>query len=769
MSRATPEDLSDFSMSELFRLEVETQAHILSAGLVDLEIAPDTAALLKELMRAAHSLKGAARIVNYEPGVLIAHAMEDCFVAAQKGEIAITPKRTDDLLGGVDLLMAISKVGEERIAAWGIEHGAEVAACVARLESGDEAAPPAPDPDIPIEQPAPSSEAPPLRDTAKDLSPSEPPPAAPSAAPDTSIRGLRITADNLNRLLGLAGESLLSSRWLETFAMDLQRLKTRQGELLSALDNQRQSEMSARTGPSGDMEVALAEIRRRTDECHVFLLDKIQEFDHFKRTFTDVAHRLYHEVLDSRMRPFGDAVHGFRRMVRDMARELGKEVRFDIQGMGTSVDREILERLEAPLGHMLRNALDHGLESPDRRAAAGKAREGTLGVEARHSAGFLLVQVSDDGAGVDLADLRRAVVEKELTTFEIANELTEAELLEFLFLPGFTTKGAVTEISGRGVGLDAVQIMAREVGGSIRVATRAGRGTQFQLVLPITLSVLRTLIVEIAGEPYAFPLARIHSATKSPAARIESVGGRQHFLHHGQHVGLVLARQVLGLEPNPEPVVEFPVVVLDDGGQLYGLVVDSFLDERELVILPLDPRLGKVPNIASAAVLPDRSPVLIFETEDLIRSMQNLASGERLQGVATGESAGLVEAHNRILVVDDSLTVRELERKLLTGAGYVVDIAVDGMDGWNAARVGRYDLIVTDVDMPRMDGIELISLVRGDPRLKSTPVIIVSYKDRAEDRQRGLEAGADHYLTKSSFQDESFTRAVRDLIGEPPE
>jgi two-component system sensor histidine kinase and response regulator WspE len=342
--------------------------------------------------------------------------------------------------------------------------------------------------------------------------------------------------------------------------------------------------------------------------------------------------------------------------------------------------------------------------------------------------------------------------------------MSEAELFEFLFLPGFTLKDSVSEISGRGVGLDVVQTMVKEVGGSVRVSSQSGQGTRFQLELPITLSVIRTMLVEIGSEPYAFPLARIDTAIKLSKDQIQSLEGRQHFTFGEQQIGLVAASQVLELESRPANV-DVSIIVLGDKTAHYGLVVDRFLGEQELVVRTLDPRLGKVQNISAAALMPDGSPVLIIDVDDLIRHIENVASGARLTPIGGNDSAEAKGTRKRVLVVDDSLVVRELERKVLDSRGYAVDVAVDGMDGWNAVRTGNYDLVVTDVDMPRLDGIELVTLIRKDSRLKSLSVMIVSYKDREEDRQRGLEAGADYYLTKGSFHDETLVTAVADLIG----
>jgi two-component system sensor histidine kinase and response regulator WspE len=379
---------------------------------------------------------------------------------------------------------------------------------------------------------------------------------------------------------------------------------------------------------------------------------------------------------------------------------------------------------------------------------------------------MLHITISDDGRGIDPDRLRVKVLQRGLAAPAMIGQLSEAELFEFLFLPGFSTRDAVTEISGRGVGLDVVQNMVRAVGGVVRVSSTVGQGTRFTLQLPISMSVIRALLVRISGEPYAFPLNRIDRILTVPAEALQVLEGRQHFLMDGQPVALVEACQVLETAPGERAAGLLPVVVASDRSHRFGVVVDAFLGERDLEVRPLDPRLGKVPNLNSASVLEDGWPVLIIDVEDLVRSVDSLLSGRRLRKVATETAAHATRGPRRVLVVDDSLTVRELERQLLEGHGYAVEVAVDGVDGWNTIRSGEYDLVISDVDMPRMDGIGLVSRIKQDPRLGSIPVVIVSYKDREEDRMRGLDAGASAYLTKSSFHDQTFLRTVVDLIGE---
>ncbi|MFA6985808.1 MAG: hybrid sensor histidine kinase/response regulator [Arenimonas sp.] len=756
-------DLSQFSMHDLFRLEVEGQREILTAGLLALERQPSAADQLEACMRAAHSLKGAARIVGLSAAVSVAHAMEDCFVAAQQGQVILRKRRIDLLFRGVDLLVLIAATPEAEAEKWTSAAPPEVAdfqrdlaAALATDADAEteamtvmEAA--APEPALAASEAAMAGVA------ATSISP--------AAAADAKDRTLRVSAQNLNRLLGLSGESLVESRWLTPFAESLLRLKRMQGiagrrlnalqESLSglALDDRAQTD--------------LADVRHKFAECEHFLAQRLADLESFDQRSGSVARRLYDEAIACRMRPFSDRIQAFPRMVRDLSHELHKQAVLEVIGESTQVDRDVLEKLEAPLTHLLRNSIDHGIETAEERLAAGKPAEGVIRLEARHAAGMLQISVSDDGRGIDLDQVRRTVVVRGLTDQATADQLTEAELLEFLFLPGFTVKETVTEISGRGVGLDAVQNMVKQLRGSLRVSTEPGQGARFQMHLPLTISVVRALLTEIGGEPYAFPLAFIVNTLSVPRQDIQVLEGRQHFSSEGRQIGLVVALQVFGGSDAGLGRNELPVVVVGDQNNKYGVVVDRFLGVRELVVHPLDPRLGKIKDVSAGALLETGVPALIVDVYDLIRSIDKLIATGHLSKVGTAsDELRRGPRRKRVLVVDDSLTVRELERKLIESGGFEVEVAVDGADGWNAVRVGHFDLVVTDVDMPRLDGIGLVTLIKQDPRLQSVPVMIVSYKDREEDRQRGLEAGADFYLTKGSFHDETLLQAVRDLVGE---
>jgi len=771
-------DIRQMTMLELFRHEVESQVQVLNAGLLELERSDDQSdreALLEPLeacMRAAHSLKGAARIISLNAGVNVAHVMEDCFVLAQQDKLRLRRRQIDALFKGVDLLTRIANApGDDET--WG-EHAGKLeidsfmlALSTAMADDSDDIVAEAVPVDAALADDVPVAVA--ATTTAS---------AAPAnhvdsreqremrdAVSPNGVRSVRVSADNLDRLLSLSGESLVESRRLKSFAASMLRLKRMQRDAAQALDLLQQK----MTGGDEATHVALAEVRTLMLQSQHMVADQLAELETFDRHSVNLSQRLYEEALACRMRPFADGTGvgsgNYARMVRDVGHTLGKSVRLEIVGNATQIDRDILEKLDAPIGHLLRNAVDHGIESPSQRLQAGKPEQGKITLEARHSAGMLQVNVIDDGAGIDFDRLKQSIVNRKLSTEEVVARLSESELLDFLLLPGFSLRDTVTEISGRGVGLDVVADMLKQVRGTVRITSTAGQGTRFQLQLPLTLSVIRSLLVSIDNEPYAFPLAYVNRTLELQRDQLDVLEGYQHFHFEGRQIGLVSAHQILQkgeLRARGESVM---VVVIGDNENTYGLAVDRFLGERMLVVQALDPRLGKIPNVQAGALMEDGAPVLILDVADMLRSVEKLSVSGQLENVqhAAREDAGT--ARKKVLVVDDSLTVRELERKLLSNRGYQVTVAVDGMDGWNAVRTEQFDLVITDIDMPRMDGIELVTLIRQAPHLRTLPVMIVSYKDREEDRQRGLEAGADHYFTKSSFHDETLLQAVVDLIG----
>ena len=742
MKKDPGKNLSDLSMEELFQIEIETQAETLTSGLLSLEKNSAQPSVVESLMRAAHSLKGASRLMGVRAIEQIAHVLEDVFVAVQKNALVIGADAVDVCLRTVDIM---KQIATRKQSAENTGQESDLDNILSALESVRQGTA--------------------LPQVAQHSLLTDPVPEAviPAGSREDSDRVLRVSADRLNRILGLSSELVVDVRLAQNQVHALLQMKKKHADIVQTLELLRDalSELGANERAS----IYLAQLRRRATEFQRLLAENLAEADAFDRRLGTTTARVHREVILTRMRPLADGVQGFERMVRDLARTTGKKVELIIHGLRTEVDREVLEKLEAPLTHLIRNAIDHGIESPAERRAKNKPEHGTVQLAASYSGGMLSIVLEDDGCGVDFEQLKRKVVERGLTRADMVERLNADELIEFLFLPKFSTRDAVTELSGRGVGLNVVRDAVQALGGTVKTSTNPGHGTRFTLHLPITLSLIPALLVEIGQESYALPLARIDRLLNIAAAQVQYVEGHQYTMIDGDNVGLVDACSLFGKKSELENQLHLEVVVLSDRLCRYGVVVDRIVGERILAVQSLDPRLGKVRDISAAALLEDGTPTLIIDVDDFVRSIDHARRGGTLQHMEEWADNQKRKVEKRVLVVDDSITVRGVEAKLLEMHGYVVATAVDGMDGWNRIRSGRFDLVITDVDMPRMDGVELVDMIKHDPQLKAIPVMIVSYKDRPEDRQRGLEAGADYYLTKGSFHDETLIDAVIDLIG----
>ena len=775
-------DLSQFSMLDLFRMEADGQTNVLTNGLLTMERGGGDDSTIEAMMRAAHSIKGAAAIVGLDLVVQLAHAMEDAFVAAQNRLLELSPARIDVLLAGVDVILQVSAQSEAKVGAWLGQNGERIGALlksIGEIAHIHGAAPPAAslrgeadDADELAAAMAAMAQMDALdamsglRDDPGLAAEAE---AGPFLGPETvadspGAAPVRAVNSNFDRLLAMASEGRIHAHQMNAFIGQMQRFKRNQGVMLQALEQLHEAVLA---GGDAVLIDKSTQAIHKTHPLKQFVLEHLADIESYERRLLVGSKNMVDEVLALRMRPFRDGVQAFPRMVRDLARSLGKEAQLIITGEETLVDRDILAKIESPLNHMLRNAVDHGLEPPAERAAAGKAPVGTIRLTARHRAGMLSIEIADDGRGVDLERIREQVVARKMASAAMAAALSAPELMEFLFLPAFSLKEKASAISGRGVGLDIVHQTIREQNGMVRMESEPGQGLLTSITLPLTQSVVRALVVTIQGEAYAVPIVKVERVLKVAPGELHTLENKQSFHFRGEHVGLVSAAQVLDLGQMDSSSEELAVIIIGSGTRRYALVVDAICGEQSLAVQSLDPVFGKLQDISSAALLDDGSPVLILDVSDLLRTIDKLlGEGSLLQLARDGAREQGKAKVKRILVVDDSLTVREMERKLLQGRGYQVDIAVDGIDGWNVVRSGAFDLVITDVDMPRMDGIELVALIKKDIHLHALPVMIVSYKDRPEDRARGMSAGADYYLTKGSFHDETLLDAVFDLIGE---
>ena len=597
----------DSPLYDLFFIEVQNQTTLLTQNLLDLEASGKKMETLEALMRAAHSIKGAAKILRLDPLVHLSHTLEDCFAAVQKNMLDLSPEHIDILLKSIDIIAEVKKVPQPQLKLWLENAEAAINERISQIQDQilSKRRLPARIGELPVKQ-----EGAGLQKAEK--------------SQESIDRVIRVTAHNLNRLMGLAGESLVESQWLHPFSTSLLKTKKKMHSLAQGFDGLRRDILDQKKGREYiNIKDCLSKLQREIHVCSRELSDRIAELEMFIVKNSSLSDRLYGEVVETHMRPFADVLYAFPRLVRDLSRELNKTIHFEIIGKATFVDRDILEKLETPLNHLIRNAIDHGIEPADQRIQSGKPPEGTIKIEAMHRAGMLVIQVSDDGKGIDMEELRKSVVARNLAAPEIAERLSQEELLEFIFLPGFSTTQNPNEISGRGMGMNAITSRVHEVGGTLRVQTTAGKGTSFQMTLPLTLSVLRALIVEIDNELYAFPLGKIDKALKIKKDQVLTIDSIPHIQFADKNISLVHASKVFDLKEAKIIADDLPVILISGRTNTYGIIVDKFLSEKELVVHELDSLLGKTPLLSSGAFLDDGSPVLILDIEDMVRSIES--------------------------------------------------------------------------------------------------------------------------------------------------
>jgi two-component system chemotaxis sensor kinase CheA len=453
-------------------------------------------------------------------------------------------------------------------------------------------------------------------------------------------------------------------------------------------------------------------------------------------------------------------------MVRDLAQSSGKEASLGIIGGEVELDKRVLEQIKDPLIHLLRNAIDHGIESPHQRAAAGKPACGRVLLKAEQLGKDVSISVSDDGVGLDMEAIRSMAVRKGMAE---ATMLSEPELIELIYHPGFSTSPIITDVSGRGVGLDIVRRNVEELRGRISVASRPGAGATFTLVLPLTLTSSRGLVVCVSGQSFAIPLNTIERIEHVETSQIEALGGHDSLRYNGRPLMLVHLGDVLGLKRKSETQKKerIPVVILAAAERTMAFAVDELADEQEVVIKGLGKQLARVGGIAGASVMGNGEVILILNIADLIKLVQR---GERRSVLAAAvlqepSTTAAERQRRKILVVDDSITTRTLEKNILEAAGYLVRLATDGQEALNAiATDGIPDLIISDVAMPRLDGFELTQSLKSNQRTAQVPLILVTSLESPQDKARGITVGADAYIVKSSFDQNNLLETIGQLI-----
>ncbi len=472
------------------------------------------------------------------------------------------------------------------------------------------------------------------------------------------------------------------------------------------------------------------------------------------------------QVLSLMLRPLDNIFSTFPRAVRDVAVKLGKRVKLVIDGSDTEIDQGISEALVEPLVHLLNNAVAHGVEMPEERVAAGKPPVAQVSIIARQSGNEIHIEVVDDGRGLDVDLIKATAVERGVTTQVEADEMDSAEILEMIFRPGFSTKKEVSDVSGRGIGMNVVQDTVRRLTGAIRIDSEKGQGTRFMLSLPVSIAVQHALVFRMAGQRFGMLIHLVEQVVPLASQKIEKGPGGKDFMRYGhQLVALVDMRQMLADGDGAE-ISEKPYVIIAEHIEGFvGIVVDEMYDEMEIVVRDLDPYIKRYQpqGLMGTTIATDGSVLILLEPYG-IKEMGRTAPDQAIEiEVAEEEKMDL-----SVLLVEDSLIARQIEKGVFESMGFTVETAIDGMDGLEKLQKGRFDLVVTDLEMPRLDGFGFVRRIRNQPEYEDLPIMVISTRESAEDRMRALEAGADSYMIKQQLQGEKIMDAVQSLVGSVP-
>jgi len=746
---------------EIFWVEATEYLGTLNQLLLQMEVAPEAErhTHLREVSRIAHSLKGAARTVGLKTIEALAHQMEDVFDLMLAGQVDLTPEICDTLYDGLDLIQGFSDGGEADPD--GINQVLE------RLSGFALAAPPpegnaAPPPDRTKRQTL-------IIDPIPQAEPLPPPSLRPG---DDTVR---VSISKLDEVMGQVSELLVARMHSEQRRRDLQYLLQEHHRWQRRWRKARSAyirtvrRLRGSVNGSGDM----ADLLEFLDATQHYMSQSRRDLTALNRALAQdtlylatLADKLQADIAAVRMLPFDTILGPFQRMVRDLARDSGKEVELVIQGAGVELDKHVLEALKDPLMHLLRNAVDHGIELPATRVAAGKLPKGTITLNVTSRGNDIQVSVGDDGRGIDPDLVRQRALEAGIIGATEAETLSPDEAAALIFVPRFSTASQVTTISGRGVGLDVVQQRIEGLRGRIWLENTPGQGAIFHMVVPVSLTRIHCLLVRIGAEVYAVPLTAV--------ARISALGEDEVFF--------VDNRPMIRVSNRPTPLIHLadvlersgprgaldettPILVLRSTERAVAFIVDELLNEQELVLKALGAELSRVRNVAGAALLGTGEVVIVLNTSDLIKSARRSGPLEPPNAVArTPIPADERPPLPHILIVDDSLTTRTLEKNILEAAGYHVRTATDGEEALRALIEEPCHIIVTDVEMPNMDGFELTQRVKEDARWRHIPVILVTSRDSSADRERGYRAGADAYLVKTRFDQDELLQMIEQMV-----
>ena len=720
--------LKDQDLLSIFRKEAETHIQELNRRLLELENDPQNKSALNEVRRHAHTLKGSARMMEFMEISSVAHTMEDILAGIATEPSELDENLFDTLFQCLDSMSVLLQGG-----------------------NGDK---------ITEEQ----------ESYATDEFYTEDKSDTAEAEGPITLDAILVRTDKLDSLANAVGEMFLDQIKYEdqmTKAFRIANLVREQANLWSKIREQIPGVFHLVDPVTGAPQI---EELTRYDDLSTSILDNMTGFvDGFRNT---ASHRkllmncLQDDIRSIRLVPMSAIFSVFPRTVRDLSKEYGKEIELNISGGEVELDKSIIDTIKDPLMHLIRNSVDHGIEKPEERLARGKYRKGNISLSSYRRGREVVIEVSDDGAGIDVGAVKRVALQRGFIKGSQMQTMDDESATQLIFASGFSTSPIITDMSGRGVGMNVVmKNVSKKLKGSVSVHTELRKGTKISIVVPVTLSIIRGLLVRVGQEKFAIPTRSVERNIKVPLQKIRNIEGRQVILDRMRIIPLVWLSDILGIRRTSidDHSKMVSVVIIGYAQKQVGFCVDSFGREQEMVVKDLGNYLKEVLNIAGATILANGDIVAILHVPDLMRSARSSISSAS----AIRESSASQKAIKKpsILIVDDSLTTRELERNILKASGYKVHEAVDGLDGLNKVSEREFDLIISDVKMPRVDGFQMVQKLKQDVRYSSIPVIMVTAMQKDEEKRRGIEVGASAYIAKSSFDQGNLIETIRTLIG----
>jgi two-component system chemotaxis sensor kinase CheA len=806
-----PADM-DSELMQIFRIEVDEHLTNLNNGLLQVEMmeGSEKLNLLREMNRMAHSMKGAARAVGFGVIETISHYLEEIFHGVLHQGKLLTPDTADALYDGLDLIQN-ALAGDETNHDILVDVLANLER-IAHLDRHPEVHTPIPDThktsdstELPIltvpelldihaadTDELPAVAAPPhLQDLMKTPTRefSARPPAGRPPVPmltstlDTSTvtptmmlrppeETLRVAVAKLDHLMAEASELLVAKMQAETRQRglsDIRRIHARwrrewRTVRTAYIRLARRMQEDRREMPA-EMTTLFKFLQANEDylaEASRALTSLAQTQAQDNMHLTTAADSLQNTVASLRMMPFETITSGFQRMVRDLARDTDKQVFLDIIGAQVDIDKTVLDALKDPLMHLLRNAVDHGIEAPAKREAKGKSPVGRVIIQVEQRGSELIIRVRDDGNGIDVNRIRRKAVLKNVLTEAEAMVLSDEDTRMLIFQSGFSTSDQVTSISGRGLGMDIVRSRVESLRGRISIHSVMGEGTTFTMNVPVSLTRIRAILLRVGDEQYALPSVMVARMETLPRSAVFTAEGQTMLMLNQRPMPLISLGLLLDIPGSGVQHDIITVVAVETGERIVAFEVDTLYSEMELVLKPLGPELTNVAYVAGAALMGSGEVIIVLDGSDLVRA--GSGTGLPLRKQNNARAVKTAPRRMRVLVVDDSITTRTLEKNILEAVGFEVHVAIDGVEAWAILTEFTPDVIISDVEMPNMNGLELARRVKSHPHTRDIPLILLTSLAKPEQREEGLRAGADAYLVKSQFDQNELLATIQSVM-----